>query len=117
MHDQNISCFCELNEFWISAVLIGAKDDRYASRLHAVRQGRHISMRYSQRGHCRMLSLQHDCRVRFRNVNHADMETNASGDNCSDIRPNTSTAMQPTKRGTERWKCASFLIEKPSDER
>ncbi len=57
MHNQNIRSFCELNELWVSAVLIGAKDDRYVSRLHAVRQGRHVSMRYSQCGHRRMLSL------------------------------------------------------------
>src|SRR6266571_2010957 len=59
MHNQNVRAFRELNEFWIGSVLIGAEDDRYIPGLHAIRQSRHVSMRYSQRSHCCPLAMEH----------------------------------------------------------
>ena len=76
-------------------------------------------MWYSPRSHCCLLAMEHRRRFGFRGIDHADIETNASGHNSSDVEPNASTAisLRTTQCGTEHRKCAGFLIEKATEER
>ena len=60
-------------------------------------------MRYAQRCHGDSLPVEHGRRFYFRNINNADIETNAS--------------TRAAQRATEHLKGAIFLIEEATEER
>src|SRR5262249_31622387 len=78
MHDQKISSFCELDEFRVGTGLIRAEHHGHILCLDAVRQSRHIAVRYSQRRHRQFFAVEHCCWLRFSYISDRDIETNAS---------------------------------------
>ena len=103
MHDQDIRALRELDEPWVGSGLIRAEYDRHIARLYTVRQSRNIAVRYAQRCHGDSFPVEHGRRFYFRNINNADLETNAS--------------TRAAQRATEHLKGAIFLIEEATEER
>ena len=74
-------------------------------------------MRYSLRRHSRPLALKYQRWFGFRGVDHADIKSNASSDDSSDIGPHASTTIRTAQCGAKHGECANFLIKKPIKER
>src|SRR2546427_2054067 len=74
MHNQNISVFCEIDEFRVGAVLIRTEHNRDAPRLHAVGKRRQVGMWNAECGHADSVAVEHVRWFGLGHVNDTDIE-------------------------------------------